>query len=83
MSLLPRPGWSRNVPFTFDIGADTHLLMPLDAQRLGIDDGLFEHEISTPGIGETSENFTKSAYLAFVGDEALRPFPVRQRTEDR
>ena len=75
MSLLSRPGWSGNVPFIFDTGADTSLLMPLDAQRMEIDDGLCEHEISTPGNGGTSENFAESAYPAFVGDEALRTFP--------
>ena len=32
---------------------------------------MFENEISTLGIGGASENFAESAYLAFVGDEAL------------
>ena len=69
--LLPRLGWSGNVSFIFDTGADTSLLMPLDAQRMGIDYGLFEKEVSTLGIGGTSENFVEAAYLAFAGDEAL------------
>ena len=50
--------------------------MPLDAQRMGIDYGLFEYEISTLGIGGTSENFVESAYLAFVGDEALYGYEI-------
>ena len=43
---------------------------------LGVDYGLFEHEISTLGIGGTSENFVESAYLAFVGDEALYGYEI-------
>jgi len=62
---------SGNISFIFDTGADTSLLMPLDAQRMGIDYGLFENEVSTLGIGGASENFVEAAYLAFVGDEVL------------
>ena len=69
--LLPRLGWSGNVSFIFDTGADTSLLIPLDAQRMGIDYGLFENEVSTLGIVGAPENFVKAAYLAFVDDEAL------------
>lgn len=69
--LLPRLGWSGKVSFIFDTGADTSLLMPLDAQRRGIDYGLFESEVSTLGIGGTSDNFVEAVYLAFVGEEAL------------
>ena len=74
--LLPRPGWSGNVSFIFDTGADTSLLMPLDAQRMGINYGLFENERSTLGVGGASENFVESAYLAFVGDEALYGYKI-------
>ena len=69
--LLPRLGRSGNVSFIFDTGADTSLLMPLDAQRMGIDYAMFETKESTLGIGGLTENFIESAYLAFVGDEAL------------
>ena len=34
--LLPRLGWRGYVSFIFDTGADTSLLMPLDARRMGI-----------------------------------------------
>ena len=69
--LLPRLGWSGNVSFVFDTGADTSQPMPLEEQLMGIDYGLFEDEVSTLGIGGASENFVEAAYLAFVGDEAL------------
>ena len=45
-----------------DRKADTSLPMPLDAQRMG--------------IGGISENFVESAYLAFVGDEALHGYEI-------
>lgn len=74
--LLPRLGWSGNVSFIFDTGADTSLLMPLDAQRMGIDYGMFEDEETTLGIGGASENFIEGAYLAFVDDEALYGYEI-------
>ena len=74
--LLPRLGWSGNVSFIFDTGADTSLLMPLDAQRMGIDYAVFDNEVSTLGIGGASENFVEPAYLAFVGDEALYGYQI-------
>lgn len=74
--LLPRLRWSGNVSFIFDTGADTSLLMPLDAQRMGINYALLENEVSTLGIGGASENFVESAYLAFVGDEALYGYEI-------
>ena len=74
--LLPRLGWRGNVSFIFDTGADTSLLMPLDAQRMGIDYAMFETTESTLGIGGLSENYIESAYLAFVGDEALYGYEI-------
>ena len=74
--LLPRLGWSGNVSFIFDTGADTSLLMPLDAQRMGINYAMFENEVPTLGIGGAAENFVESAYLAFVGDEALYGYEI-------
>ena len=74
--LLPRLGRSGNVSFVFDTGADTSLLMPLDTQRMGIDHAMFENEASTLGIGGASENFVESAYLAFVGDDALYGYEI-------
>ena len=74
--LLPRLGWSGNVSFIFDTGADTTLLMPLDAQRMGIDYGMLENEVPTLGIGGESTNFSESAYLAFVGDDALYGYEI-------
>ena len=55
--LLPRLGLRGNVSSIFDTGADTSLLMPLDAQRMGMDYGLLGNELSTLGIGGESENF--------------------------
>lgn len=74
--LLPRLGWSGNVSFIFDTGADTSLLMPLDAQRMGIDYAMLDNEVSTLGIGGASENFVEPACLAFVGDEALYGYEI-------
>ena len=78
--LLPRLGKSGNVSFTFDTGADTSLLMPLDGQRMGIDYGRFENEETSLGIGGATENFIESAYLAFVGDAAPYGYEIELRT---
>ena len=55
---------------------DTSLLMPLDAQRMGIDYAMLDNEVSTLGVGGASENFVEPAYLAFVGDEALYGYQI-------
>ena len=77
--MLPRLGKNGNVSFIFDTGADTSLLMPLDGQRMGIDYGRFQKEGTSLGIGGTSENYIESAYLAFVGDEALYGYEIELR----
>ena len=55
----------------FDTGADTSLLMPLDARRIGINyTDLMESEQSQ-GIGRISIKFIEPAFLAFAGDPEL------------
>ena len=73
---LPRLGWSGNVSFIFDTGADTSLLMPLDARWMGIDYSMLDNEVSALGIGGASENLVEPAYLAFVDDEALYGYEI-------
>ena len=77
--LLPRLRKWGNVSFIFDTGADTSLLMPLDGQRMEIDYGAFKNEETSLGIGGVSENYIESAYLAFVGDEALYGYEIGLR----
>ena len=77
--LLPRLGKKANVSFIFDTGADTSLLMPLDGQRMEIDYRAFEKEEPSLGIGGVSENYIESAYVAFVGDEALYGYEIELR----
>ena len=80
--LFPRLGWSGNVSFIFDTGADASLLMPLDAERMGIDYAMLENEVSALGIGGVSENFIESAYLAFYLSMSCRISPeTRNRSE--
>ena len=74
--LLPRLGRSGNVSFIFDTGADTSVLMPLDAQRMGIDYGMLDNEVLSLGVGGESKNCIESAYLAFVGNEALYGYEI-------
>ena len=77
--LLPRLGKRGNVSFIFDTGADTSLLMPLDGQRMGVDYEAFEEEGVSFGIGGVSANYIESAYLVFVGDEALYGYEIKLR----
>ena len=77
--LLPRLGKRGNVSFIFDTGADTSLLMPLDGQRMGVDYEAFEEEGVSLGIGGVSANYIESAYLVFVGDEALYGYEIKLR----
>ena len=75
--LLPRLGKSGYVSFIFDTGADTSLLMPLDGQRMGIEFGKLEDEVSSLGIGGESRNCVESAHLTFVGDQILYAYTIK------
>ena len=46
---------------------------------MGIDHGRFENEETSLGIGGVSENYIESAYLAFVGDDALYGYEIELR----
>ena len=77
--LPPRLEKSGNVSFLFDTGADTSLLMPLDAQRIGIDYRKLTDKEQSLGIGGVSENFVESAYLAFAGDDEIYGYEIELR----
>ena len=74
---LPRLGKSGNVSFIFDTGADTSLLMALDAQRLAIDYGVLKNEVSSLGVGGESKNRIEPAHLSFVGDQVLYTYVIQ------
>lgn len=73
---LPRLERGGNVSFIFDTGADTSLLMPLDAQRMGIDYGLLENEVPLLGVGGESMNRIEAGLLSFVDDRALYRYEI-------
>ena len=77
--LLPRLKKRGNVSFVFDTGADTSLLMPLDAQRIGIDYRNLTDKEQSLGIGGVSENFVESAYLAFAGADEIYGYEIQLR----
>ena len=76
---LPRLRLNGNISFVFDTGADTSLLMPLDAQRIGINYTDLQESEQSLGIGGASLNFIEPAFLAFVGDGELYGYEIELR----
>ena len=77
--MLPRMGLNGNISFLFDTGADSSVLMPLDAQRMGIDYKKLRRIEQSFGIGGASETYIEPAYLAFVGDDELYGYEIDVR----
>lgn len=60
------------VSFVFDTGADTSMLMPLDAKDLGVDHAVLRNPASARGVGGTVTTHKEPAHLAFLDDEGDR-----------
>ena len=74
--LLPRLRLNGHVWFIFDTGADTSLLMPMDARRIGISFSDLQESEKTLGIGGASVNYSERALLAFEGDNQLYGYEI-------
>lgn len=68
---IPRLGLRGDISFIVDTGADKSVLMPLDANRLGVDYSQLNRSYNTIGIGGYSKNYIESAMLAFAEPKAL------------
>ena len=64
--VLPRLEAKENVSFIFDTGADSSVLMPLDAQRLGIDLSRLDEGRAATGIGGTQKQFIEPSTVIFA-----------------
>jgi len=54
-----------DVSFLIDTGADSTMLMPADAVRMGIDFGQFRRQTEAVGIGGTARTFVERAAVVF------------------
>lgn len=66
------------VSFLVDTGADTTVLMPVDADRLGVQFGQLTTTTTSTGMGGESEDFVEPAYLVFreEGGEVLHVYDI-------
>ena len=64
--LFPNLGLSGDISFIYDTGADTSILMPIDALRLGVDYLSLTEGEKCYGIGGESEQFVEPAMLVFT-----------------
>lgn len=56
------------VSFLVDTGADSTVLMPVDADRLGVQYGRLSETTTSTGMGGHSEDFLEQAQLVFRDD---------------
>lgn len=68
---LPRFGKHSNISFLIDTGADTTVLAPTDAKKLGINYAKLLHPQESVGIGGTNRCFHEEALVAFSGDNGV------------
>jgi hypothetical protein len=68
---IPSQGLYGEVSFLVDTGADTSVLMPVDAERLGVRYGQLAQTTRTTGMGGESEDFVEPASLVFREDNDL------------
>ncbi len=75
--IIPQLSLSGNVSFIFDTGADQSLLMPLDAQRFGVDYDQLNDKETSLGIGGASENYIETALMVFADDNQLYIYSIK------
>jgi hypothetical protein len=63
--VIPRSNLRGDISFLIDTGADTSVLMPADAQRIGVDYSTLTGEREAVGIGGVSRSHTEPVLLAF------------------
>lgn len=64
------------VSFLVDTGADTTVLMPVDADRLGLDLSRLSDVTESTGIGGVSTDFVEPAQLVFSDGGILHVYDV-------
>lgn len=62
--------------FLFDTGADKSHLMPLDAQRCGIDYNVLQRTEPTTGVGGQMESYVESAHVVFADNDELYIYSI-------
>ena len=63
--LLPKLNLRSDISFLVDTGADRSMLMPADAQRMGVDYSDLTGDSLCTGMGGTSHNFIEPSVMAF------------------
>ena len=74
--ILPQLNVAGHVSFLFDTGADKSLLMPLDAQRLGIDYDVLQRTEPTTGVGGQMESYVEPALVVFANNDELYIYSI-------
>lgn len=63
--ILTSRGLTSDVSFLVDTGADSSMLMPVDALRIGVDYGGLRRAVESVGIGGSARTFVEEATLVF------------------
>jgi hypothetical protein len=76
---FPRLRIVGDISFILDTGADKSLLMPIDAERLGVDFKKLERTDESRGVGGLSRQFVEPAILAFTDGSFLHVYQIPMR----
>ena len=69
--ILPRLNIQGNISFLMDTGADSSVVMPGDAKRLGVLYDTLEGDRECSGIGGTVHSFVEQAILVFTDPNVM------------
>jgi len=74
--VIPSLGIATNISFLVDTGADTTVLMPMDAAKAGLDYSQLTRTSVSIGVGGEANNFLVDAYVTFNDSGSLKVFQV-------
>jgi hypothetical protein len=80
---IPRLKVRGFVSFCIDTGSDTSVLMPVDAEKLGIDFSTLINPSTSVGIGGDSRTFLDDAIVAFGGGKTVYLYRIEMEIQPR
>lgn len=69
--ILPRLNIQGDISFLMDTGADSSMVMPSDARRLGIPFDILQGDRECSGVGGTIHSFPERAILVFTNPQVM------------
>ena len=77
--VVPSLNIATNISFLVDTGADSTVLMPMDASKAGLAYTSLKRTSVSVGVGGKAKNFLVEAYVTFADEGSLKVFNITLR----